>query len=879
MKLALLTAAVNGDNSGDAIIESAVTRLVPAGEVLRFPLTSPLGDEELAAINGCDALIICGTNLYQHVFACNLTAAVVERICIPVIPFGIGSSAAIGAIPKMNREGVDAVRAIHRKCVVSGVRDEASLRFLRSIGVDNVVLSGCPVLFHGLGCPDFTPSGEGYTLTPRARLLHIEDAWNARQRETLEFLCRRYHPSVVLQSPYDIPVAEDLAHKYGVEILMDPAWQAGLYLDIVRRQQVNLGFRLHFAMLSIAYGKPAYLVSHDSRAAEFCKLVGLPLLDIRNYSDHALARDIDARVFDADRVRRNWDALSVRMAEFLAANGLPSALVPAAAVPAVNDAVRPKPRRKPRILMLVDVKGWAFDISARKLARALGDRFEFDIRYVKEQPSLDPSRYDLLYVFFWGETWHQQFGFAPERTIKEVSSHRWEDPLYGSCTPEEMVSSYLGDAGTVICTSLRLTDLVKPFHPRVRHTPNGFSHVLFHRDRERTGPLTIGWAGNVNDEVKGYRDILEPACRDRFRLLAAGGALSHGRMNRFYNKLDVLAVCSRHEGEPLPLLEAMAAGCFPVCTDVGIVPELVQHGVNGLIVSERTPEAFAEAFAWCEANLDRVREAGRENARLLRRERNWEVCASSFGRVFDEVYEEVSRPRFRNDDVSWDTSLPEFRRFCGVFHKHGLRQVHGVTLRGCTNTMYRHGDTPVEYEGYDTVANLENGVIRTLSTGRFEERRDLIDYLNTIPDEIALHGLYHTDYSRMTAEEQREDIEAGLLILRRLFPEKRIAFFIAPFNRTNDATFEVCREFGLQVLSADGVHLESVLPALELERETWYRYHHHRFYPESVFSYYDLSVELLDAALARAVARYQARPVEKGGLVTSLRRLAAGLAG
>lgn len=827
-----------------------------ADTIMRFPLTAPLCEVQIAEINTCDALIICGTNLYQHVFACNLNVAIVEKIKIPIIPFGIGSSAPIGQIPRMNAADVATVRAIHKKCVVSSVRDEASSRFLHSIGVKNVILSGCPVLFHGLSCPDFTASGSGYTLTPRARLLHIDNEWNARQLETLGLLCKRYHPSLVLQSPYDIPVAELLAEKFGVDIVMDENWQAEKYISKAKEQSINMGFRLHFAMLSISYGKPSFLVSHDSRASEFCKLLGLPLIDIKDYSDNALMLQIDTRVFDSDVIRQRWDELSVKMNEFMKANGLGSNLDVNHSVCCAKSRDICLPSKKPRILMLVDKKNWAFDFSAREIAGKLRHDFEIDIKYVRESPILEPSTYDLLYVFFWGEKYYQQFEFEYKRVIKEVSSHRWEDdPQYGPCTAPEFANKYLNDCGTVICTSIRLLNAIYEFHPNVYHTPNGVSHSIFKMTRSRSGPMTIGWAGNIDDSVKGVKDILGPACLDRYTVLIADGTYSHLKMNRFYNKLDLLVICSRHEGEPLTLLEAMAAGCFPVCTDVGIVPEVVEHGVNGYIVSERSSTAFAKAFEWCDANLEKIRKAGEKNAQLMRRERNWEVCAQYFKRVFVEAYEKVSQPKFRNDDVSWDTSLNDFTSFCEVFHKYGFTQVHGITLYGKTNTLYEYADTPVEYEGHDTLARLDNNSIRQLSSQfSFEERVDLIEYLNSITDEIALHGLYHTDYSRMTFDEQKHEIMVGLEILQRLFPKKKITYFIPPFNKFNESTDKACRELKLTVLTTEGVHLESELGRLVLKRDTWYRYHHHRFYPESIFNYYKLSVEKLDTALNNAVS-------------------------
>jgi len=851
MKIALLTAALYGDNSGDAIIESAIRRLIGAESFHRFPLTRPLSDDDLRGINACDAAVICGTNLYQSIFACRLDVDTVARIRIPIVPFGIGSSAPIGEIPRMDRAGVAAVRAIHDKCPVSSVRDEASLRFLHSIGVTNVILTGCPVFFHGLCCPDFTPQPGNHSLTPRARLLHIDSAWEQRQTETLEHLARRYRPDIVVQSPYDLPIAEELSGKYGLQIVMDPEWQAERYVAAASTQAVNVGFRLHFGMLSLAYGKPAFMVAHDSRVSEFCRLVGLPLLDIRNYSDSLLTLQIDARSFNSDGIRRSWDKLSLRMQRFMEANGLLSRLEvshPPAPAPEIRSAI-------PRILMLVDRRDWAFDHSARRIAAALRDRFRFDIKYVRETPEIKASDYDLLYVFFWGEEYYQRFGFAPEQVIKEVSSHRWEDdPRYGPCTPADFVEKYLGDCGSVICTSARLTEALGALRAHVYHTPNGFDPALFRPTGTRSGPLTIGWAGNRGDEVKGYVDILAPACEGSFQMVTAPGDLPYPEMNGFYNGIDVLAVASRHEGEPLTLIEAMAAGCFPVCCDVGIVPEVVRDRENGYIVRERTPQAFAAAFKWCEQNLDLVRSAGQANAALMLRERRWEVSANFFKRVFWDSYARSFRLRFRNDDVSWDTSLSDFRKFCGIFHGYGQTQVHGIVLNGCTNTRYRFGATPAEYEGQDTLARLDNTTIRKLSRGmELSERQDLVGYLNSIPDELALHGLYHVDFSAMSLSEQKKDLEQGLEAMGRLFPKKRVRYFIPPFNRVSEQTAVACHSLGLEVLSLDGVHLEAELRSLTLKPSTWYRYHHHRFYPESSFGYYPLSLEALEAMLKRNI--------------------------
>jgi glycosyltransferase involved in cell wall biosynthesis len=525
------------------------------------------------------------------------------------------------------------------------------------------------------------------------------------------------------------------------------------------------------------------------------------------------------------------------------------------------DAAFDRLSRKPLILILVDKPGWAYDTSMRQIKCHLAKKFNIKIRYSGDQLS-SSKNYDLLHVCFWGDEGYKSLGFDCERIIKEVSSHRWQDdPLYGPCTPEEFAQRYLSDCDTVICTSRRLREIVEKVFPRVFHAPNGVDIGRFNATKRMRGAnLVFGWAGNVDDPVKGFRDFIEPACGDRFKLISAQGKLHYRDMAAFYKKIDILAVSSQHEGEPLPLLEAMASGCFPVCVDVGIVPELIKHKENGYIVRERSVDAFREGFEWCDRNRAKVRTAGLANAGLIARERNWEICAQNFGRVYKETLARASRAMFRNDDVAWDTNLECFRLFCAVFQKYGQTQIHGVTLHGCTNVIHLHNGAEVEYEGFDSIARLDNETIRRLSIGKaIEDRIDIINFLKDSADEVALHGLFHTDYSVMSKEEQDREIGEGLTKIRRLFPRKRIRFFIAPFNRTNPATYQVAAKYGLKVCADEGVHLEQELNDLTIQPKQWYRYHHHRFYPESCFTYYQLSIDKLDAALQRNFRRTKAR--------------------
>jgi glycosyltransferase involved in cell wall biosynthesis len=73
---------------------------------------------------------------------------------------------------------------------------------------------------------------------------------------------------------------------------------------------------------------------------------------------------------------------------------------------------------------------------------------------------------------------------------------------------------------------------------------------------------------------------------------------------------DIFALASDWEGFPLAIIEAMAAGLPVVATRVGGVPEIVEHGRTGLIVSPQNKRALADALRTLADDPNRRREMG-----------------------------------------------------------------------------------------------------------------------------------------------------------------------------------------------------------------------------------------------------------------------------
>ena len=79
--------------------------------------------------------------------------------------------------------------------------------------------------------------------------------------------------------------------------------------------------------------------------------------------------------------------------------------------------------------------------------------------------------------------------------------------------------------------------------------------------------------------------IIEYGLKNRVALL--------GECHDVYDVLramDILLICSDHEGIPMAMLEAMALGVVVVSRNVGGIPEVIQNGINGVLVTSDNPE-------------------------------------------------------------------------------------------------------------------------------------------------------------------------------------------------------------------------------------------------------------------------------------------------
>ena len=209
----------------------------------------------------------------------------------------------------------------------------------------------------------------------------------------------------------------------------------------------------------------------------------------------------------------------------------------------------------------------------------------------------------------------------------------------------------------------------------VSHIHNGvdLGTVGTTRSREETRALLgldshtvlFGTAGRLSP-VKGHAGLLRAArmvleTLPTARLVIAGGGPLAGELRAYAgclgidNKclflgprsdvhdliaaMDVFVLPSLHEGIPMAVLEAMALGTPVVATDVGGTPEVIQHGVNGLLVPSGDDRALADAC------VDLVADPFRARSLAVNARRTVEDAFSHerSGRDLVDVYRSISR--------------------------------------------------------------------------------------------------------------------------------------------------------------------------------------------------------------------------------------------
>jgi glycogen(starch) synthase len=121
------------------------------------------------------------------------------------------------------------------------------------------------------------------------------------------------------------------------------------------------------------------------------------------------------------------------------------------------------------------------------------------------------------------------------------------------------------------------------------------------------------------------------------------GFVAHERLPALLAHAELLVLPSLYEELGTVLLEAMQAGLPIVASQTGGIPEVIEDGVNGMLVPPGDPEALARAIDRLLADRDLARRLS-EGARERGKDYDWEVLAERVLRVYRGVTAGHSAP-------------------------------------------------------------------------------------------------------------------------------------------------------------------------------------------------------------------------------------------
>jgi hypothetical protein len=282
-------------------------------------------------------------------------ADLIERIAGKVASVGLGVQAPQGStIVELGPQSQRLAKTLAEMGGLLSVRDSVTERTLRSIGIDNVCITGCPSNFINLS-PEL-----GSSIAEKAhRLAEVCDNWADIRTAISEFTGGHPRAGVVLrkmlealltgpsfyvaQSPALLPVVrresselpavysqnsflsrQELLRTFRAKALSFSSVESWLYFS--RSCDLSFGMRIHGTMVPLQAGVPSLLIGHDARTSGLASTMGVPTMTPEQFLEldvatpaglfHRVASEM--RGYDATRAR-----LAARIERFLDSNDLP----------------------------------------------------------------------------------------------------------------------------------------------------------------------------------------------------------------------------------------------------------------------------------------------------------------------------------------------------------------------------------------------------------------------------------------------------------------------------------------------------------------------------------------------------------------------------
>ena len=156
-----------------------------------------------------------------------------------------------------------------------------------------------------------------------------------------------------------------------------------------------------------------------------------------------------------------------------------------------------------------------------------------------------------------------------------------------------------------------------------------------------------GFNQKTGEDYPSYFASQYPDCTSKVEFT---GLVSDELLQELYRSCDLFVAPSLYESFGLIYLEAMNYAKPVIGCRAGGIPEVVDHGLTGLLVDPESPKALAEAIVNMLRSPERLREMGLAGRARILEQFNYLKMAQNYARVYRQVINSYNSPTDPDSD-------------------------------------------------------------------------------------------------------------------------------------------------------------------------------------------------------------------------------------
>ena len=307
-----------------------------------------------------DYVFVRGSNYIHAEMDWENAEAVLPKLKIPVLAFGVGAQAPAKGKLELSPGGRRIWQIIAERSTSLGVRGAYTSEVLWDMGVKNTRIVGCPTAFRNndpnlrIDLPPLeTVRQVGFTVRREVSEAYSPNValYIDRHRDIIKEMARRFDLTLMMQGEVaekkllwgtdeqkqeawkELKASGWWAKFFDAEI--ERLWSTKLfysdvvadYEKLVRQKDLVLGYRLHGNLMALSNRTPSVYFTYDSRTVEFAETFGIPCYDVYSEKPFVLDEHWDQSRFE--RFNRAYYHRYRDMRDFLDENGIPHRMAPA----------------------------------------------------------------------------------------------------------------------------------------------------------------------------------------------------------------------------------------------------------------------------------------------------------------------------------------------------------------------------------------------------------------------------------------------------------------------------------------------------------------------------------------------------------------------